>query len=68
MAQGEDRQRLSVADLVLTGHDEVAQFALGMSSAQPLVASGGNDCQARAAWPLLPDPARVLVPIEPGWL
>ena len=44
-AQGEDRQRLSVADLVLTGHEQVAQFALGMSTAQPLVASGGNDCQ-----------------------
>lgn len=35
----------SVADLVLEGHKEVAAFALGVSSAAPLAASGGRDAQ-----------------------
>ena len=46
--QGEDKKRVSTADLVLVGHEENAQFALGCSSARPLVASGGEDQQARA--------------------
>jgi hypothetical protein len=46
--QGEDKKRVSTADLVLVGHEENAQFALGCSSARSLVASGGEDQQARA--------------------
>jgi hypothetical protein len=41
--QGEQSMKLSIPDLILVGHEEVAAFALGMSSAQPLVASGGED-------------------------
>lgn len=41
--QGEDKQRTSIPDLILTGHSDIADFALGMSSAEPLVASGGKD-------------------------
>ena len=50
---------MSVADLVLEGHTEQAEFALGVSSAEPLVASGGRDtnvsrCEkagiARSVW------------------
>ena len=37
-----------MADLVLEGHAETAQFALGCSSAKPLVASGGEDQRVRA--------------------
>lgn len=33
----------SVPDLVLTGHDDVAQFALAASRISPTVASGGQD-------------------------
>ena len=46
--QGDDKKRVSVADLVLEGHSQTAQFALGCSSAQPLVASGGEDQRVRA--------------------
>lgn len=35
----------SVATLVLEGHTDDAEYALGMCSAQPLVASGGKDTQ-----------------------
>mmetsp|Transcript_32149 Transcript_32149/g.83310 ORF Transcript_32149/g.83310 Transcript_32149/m.83310 type:complete len:464 (-) Transcript_32149:92-1483(-) len=35
--------KTSVADLVLTGHKDYAEFALGCSSVEPLVASGGRD-------------------------
>ena len=37
------RQQMSVPDLVLEGHTDLAEFALGVSSAEPLVASGGRD-------------------------
>ena len=43
MLQGDDRQRMSLADLVLTGHTEEARFAVAISSAEPLIASGGDD-------------------------
>jgi hypothetical protein len=46
--QGEDKQQVSTADLVLVGHEEEAQFALGMGYEQPLVASGGIDTNVRA--------------------
>lgn len=36
-----------MADLVLEGHKEAAEFALGVSSAAPLAASGGRDAQVR---------------------
>ena len=41
------RQQMSVADLVLKGHSDLAEFALGVSSAEPLVASGGRDTNVR---------------------
>ncbi|CAL8462585.1 g2118 [Coccomyxa elongata] len=41
--KGEQLQQLSIPDLILGGHEAVAAFALGMSSAAPLVASGGTD-------------------------
>ena len=37
--------RLSVADLTLTGHRKDAKFAVAISSAEPLVASGGEDAE-----------------------
>ena len=45
--QNVEKQKMSVADLTLTGHSEAAEFALGMSSAGPLVASGGQDANVR---------------------
>lgn len=39
----------SVPDLVLTGHKDIAAFALATTSAAPLVASGGSDNLVRAA-------------------
>ena len=33
----------SIPDLELVGHTDDAEFALGMCSAEPLVASGGKD-------------------------
>ncbi len=45
--QGDELQKLSIPDLVLVGHEQVAAFALGMSSAKPLVASGGEDQKVR---------------------
>lgn len=33
----------SVADVVLTGHEENAEFALGTCSSEPFIASGGRD-------------------------
>lgn len=33
----------STPDLELIGHEDDAEFALGMCSAEPLVASGGKD-------------------------
>ena len=38
---------MSVPDLVLEGHTDLAEFALGVSSAEPLVASGGRDTNVR---------------------
>ena len=38
-----DPQVLSVPDLTLTGHSENAEFALSISSAAPIIASGGQD-------------------------
>lgn len=47
----------SVPDLVLVGHTEPAEFALSLSSAAPLVASGGRDTNvSRCA----PPPAALL--------
>jgi hypothetical protein len=34
---------MSLADLVLTGHTEEARFAVAICSAEPLIASGGDD-------------------------
>ena len=34
-------------DLELEGHTNLAEFALGVSSAEPLVASGGRDTNVR---------------------
>lgn len=61
MYQGSDKQKLSVADLVLTGHTDLAQFALGMSSAEPLVASGGMDTNVSALFTSDPLPFRNLL-------
>ena len=47
--QDEERMRLSVADLTLTGHKQDAKFAVAISSAEPLVASGGDDAEVRLA-------------------
>lgn len=41
--QGSSKQNDSVADVVLTGHTDIAEFAEGISNAAPLVASGGRD-------------------------
>ena len=43
-----------MADVVLTGHTDIAEFAEGISNAAPLVASGGRDtnvsrCSASSA-------------------
>ena len=35
-------------DLILAGHAENAEYALGISSVQPLVASGGRDRKVQA--------------------
>ncbi|CAK0756589.1 hypothetical protein CVIRNUC_002468 [Coccomyxa viridis] len=43
--KGESKSQLSQADLVLRGHTEDAKFAVAISSAEPLVASGGDDTQ-----------------------
>jgi len=32
-----------IADLILVGHQQVAEYALALSSAEPKVASGGHD-------------------------
>lgn len=45
MLQGQDKMRVSQADLVLVGHEEEAKFAVAISSAEPLVASGGDDTE-----------------------
>lgn len=41
------KNELSVPDLVLEGHTDNAQFALGCSIAEPYVASGGQDKNVR---------------------
>lgn len=41
--RGSSKQNDSVADMVLTGHTDIAEFAEGISNAAPLVASGGRD-------------------------
>ena len=40
---GHAANRLDSADLVLAGHEDIAQYALGLSDIQPKVASGGRD-------------------------
>lgn len=40
---------VSVPDLVLAGHKDIAAFALATTSAAPLVASGGSDNLVRPA-------------------
>lgn len=52
LPQDEDRMRLSVADLTLVGHKNDAKFAVAISSAEPLVASGGEDAEV---WLSVPD-------------
>lgn len=42
-SSNEDRRKPSTADLILEGHTDNAEFALGTSTAEPLVASGGKD-------------------------
>jgi hypothetical protein len=39
---------LSVPDLMLVGHAADAEYALGVATPAPLVASGGRDKDARA--------------------
>ena len=46
--QGASKQNDSVADVVLTGHTDIAEFAEGISNAAPLVASGGRDTNVRS--------------------
>jgi histone-binding protein RBBP4 len=41
--RGSSKQQDSVADMVLVGHKDIAEFAEGISNAAPLVASGGRD-------------------------
>ena len=43
LLQSTSSKQQSVADLVLEGHTQNAEFAVGISSAAPLVASGGKD-------------------------
>ena len=38
-----------MADIVLTGHEDIAEFAEGCSTAAPLVASGGRDTNVHSA-------------------
>ncbi|KAG2435598.1 hypothetical protein HYH02_011890 [Chlamydomonas schloesseri] len=54
----------SVADLVLTGHEDEALFPLACSSAAPCVASGGND-QLVLLWDLA-DSMTSLAAVPPG--
>ncbi len=49
LAQGASKNQDSVADIVLAGHDDIAEFAVGLSSAAPLVASGGRDTNVSTA-------------------
>lgn len=58
--QGAARQQMSVPDLVLTGHTENAEFALDISSKEPLVASGGKDTNVTLPPPL---PSRLPLPM-----
>lgn len=51
--QGKDVE-LSVPDLILEGHTDNAQFALGCSTAEPLVASGGQDTNVGPAHNAIP--------------
>lgn len=41
--KGANKTADSKADIVLTGHEDIAEFAVGLSSAEPMVASGGRD-------------------------
>lgn len=46
---------LSVPDLTLVGHTADAQYALGVATVQPLVASGGQDKNASpCSWQAVP--------------
>lgn len=51
--QSTSSKQQSVADLVLTGHTDNAEFALGVSDAAPLAASGGRDAQVGGGRQLL---------------
>ncbi|KAL4443046.1 hypothetical protein ABPG77_008537 [Micractinium sp. CCAP 211/92] len=55
----------SVADLVLEGHKEAAEFALGVSSAAPLAASGGRDAQV-LVWDLASHATSLALPSDSG--
>lgn len=44
----EGSRRPSVPDITLEGHEDDAEFALGISSVQPLVTSGGRDKKVRS--------------------
>ena len=41
--QGADKHRLSLANLVLTGHGDNAEFALDCATVDTTIASGGKD-------------------------
>ena len=51
LPQDEERMRLSVADLTLVGHRKDAKFAVAISTAEPLVASGGEDAEVQLSAP-----------------
>ncbi|KAK9818074.1 hypothetical protein WJX72_006679 [[Myrmecia] bisecta] len=62
--KGEKKKELSVPDLTLTGHTDDAEFALGMGSAAPLVASGGKDKMV-LMWSLEDHITSLTTPAEP---
>ena len=43
LREGEGQVDASVADAVLVGHEDNAEFAMGTSGVKPLIASGGKD-------------------------
>ena len=65
--QGESKSQLSQADLVLRGHTEDAKFAVAISSAEPLVASGGDDTQVCRSLGSSGPIVRVTAAVEADW-
>ena len=65
--QGESKSQLSQADLVLRGHTEDAKFAVAISSAEPLVASGGDDTQVCRSLGFSGPDVRVTAVVRARW-